>query len=135
MCFPLLAYSANGSANSGSIRGIVYSQEFALPEVWVTLPGLKIEALTDFDGRFSIGDVPAGPYHITFGRIGYLTVSLDSVSVKPDQTAVLDTLVLNYHAFNLQEMVVTATRAGKKFYFKPGVVRLAVSLYEEEPLQ
>jgi len=89
--------------------------------------------LTDSGGRFSIGDVPAGRYRITFGRIGYLTAFLDSVSVKSGQATVLDTLVLNYHTFNLQETAVGLHRPERNFILS--LNRLVVPIYEEEPVQ
>lgn len=71
--------SALLSQNGGTIRGNVFDKETGEPIIFGTiqLSGTSIGANTDFDGFFSIGNVPAGDYTLVATYIGY-----DSVAVK-----------------------------------------------------
>ncbi len=83
---PLLA-----AAQTGSISGRVFDEtgNRFIQGVFVTLPELDRQAITDLEGRYSFRDVPAGNYTLNASYIGY-TPRSQQVSVAAGQRAVAD---------------------------------------------
>ncbi|HRI27048.1 MAG TPA: carboxypeptidase-like regulatory domain-containing protein [Chitinophagales bacterium] len=55
-------------------------------EAQITITGLGITALTDTNGKYGIGNLPAGSYELTCSAIGYNTVTLNSVPIVEDRS-------------------------------------------------
>lgn len=73
----ILALAAPVLAQEHELRGIVISGYTGepLPGVTVELPAHDRVRVTDEEGRFSFGEVPAGHWDVVFYQLGYLTTS------------------------------------------------------------
>ena len=91
----------------GTVEGTVSDAESGevLPGAQVVIPQLNTGAVTDADGAFSMGQVPAGQYLIEARFIGFSTQQR-SVTVT-DGAAVTVDFALGGAAINLDEVVVT----------------------------
>lgn len=101
----LLSLAAGVSAQpAATFSGRVVDDLNGLPLVgaMVSLPGAKLQALTDASGRFSIQDVPAGPHEVRFEAPGYVGVverlvvaDADFLQIRLDpMAAVLDEIMV-----------------------------------------
>lgn len=100
---PLLAQGA-----TGEIRGKVTSQENGEPIVRATvrLVDMKLGAITDLNGVYTIRKVPPGTYKVRVTFLGYRTEEIDNVVVG-DGVIRLD-IVMETEALRTGEVVVTA---------------------------
>ena len=73
-------------------------------DVAVTIVGTGIGALTNSEGRFTIGNAPAGRQRLQFRRIGY-ALREDTITVVPGGTVTVNT-ELRVVAVTLQQQVV-----------------------------
>ena len=87
----LAAFPAVLSAQTGTISGRVIHEATGtgVPSVQITIPDLKISALTAGDGSFTLNGVRAGQYEVRAIRIGF-TASSAPVSVTAGQTATVE---------------------------------------------
>ena len=79
----IIAYS-----QIGTVEGVVLDKELdnsPLPFANVFVKGTSIGTTTDFDGNFSLSDIPSGTYTIVFSFVGYETLNLDNVVVEPNK--------------------------------------------------
>jgi outer membrane receptor protein involved in Fe transport len=98
------------AGTTGRIAGrVVDAKKQPLPGVTVAMVGLKLGALTDEDGRFSIVNIPAGSYNVRANLIGYRPVTTTNLLVSADETTRLD-LVLEEAPVQMEEVVVSAKR-------------------------
>lgn len=107
--FLLLLGPSEVRAQDGVIAGRVVDATSLQPlgDAQVFLPELELGSLTDQEGSFRIGGVPAGRHEIRVQLIGYLPVSR-AVTVRAGQTA--ETVFrLEISAVAMEEVVVTAT--------------------------
>jgi hypothetical protein len=78
---------------SGEIHGKV-TDEFGLPFPGVVViadnGGQLMGAASDIDGKFRIKPLEAGRYQVMISYVGYDTIQLASITVKPDQITMLD---------------------------------------------
>jgi hypothetical protein len=83
LILPLLLLTCILSAQTGTIRGNVFDKDTGEPIIYgnLLLKGTTMGTNTDFDGFFSIGNVPIGDYTLVATYIGYDSVAID-VSVK-----------------------------------------------------
>ena len=103
-------------ARDGDVSGTVTDQTGA------ALPGVTVEAgspalddgprsaTTDAEGRFVIGDLPAGAYSVSFSLSGFDTVNRDDVSVSDAGGANLD-VRLQIESL-IQEVTVVGSKLG-----------------------
>jgi iron complex outermembrane receptor protein len=77
-----------------------------IPDVQVSLTELRRSTTTDSSGRYTIANVPAGSYSITFQRIGYAPVVQRIVSSGSDVTA---DVTMRESIIELTGIQVTAT--------------------------
>ena len=101
-CFTLFGQS--------SIRGVVTDQATGetMPGVKIALDGTQKMALTDFDGKFSLNNVPEGKYSITAKYATYNTKSITDVEVKTGEPTIVN-IAMGSAVSEQQEVVVTAT--------------------------
>lgn len=94
-------------AAQGSITGAIVDANTGEPIIGaqVVLPASNIGSVTDFDGNYTIANVPAGTYNIQARYIGYRTQTKE-VTVTSGGTATVD-FSLAESAINLDEVVVT----------------------------
>ncbi len=98
----IVAFSLNLFAGTtGKISGQVTDAKSGEPLVGtnVIVSGTKLGGIVDFDGYYSILNIPPGNYEIQFRLIGYRTYVVRQVQVMSDNTTKLDAA--------LQEDVVT----------------------------
>lgn len=120
----LTSLSVLASNVDGSLRGVVVSQaeKTALAGATVTLTdaktGFKRTLTVDNQGRFSVGNIPAGTYEVTITREGYQTSKLPAVSVAIGGTASLniemtpgDVEVMSVTGSRISAVDVTSTEA------------------------
>lgn len=107
------------AAYSGKIVGTITDKSTREPlapvNVWVK--GTDYGASTDFDGRFTIMNVPPGEYSVEVSMVGYHTMTFTGVMVNIDLTTELNAQ-LTPDALQLEEVVVKV---------KPPAVRKDVS--------
>ncbi|MBA3345890.1 MAG: TonB-dependent receptor [Gemmatimonadales bacterium] len=97
------------AADSGAVRGRVTDRATGAPIVGATviIEGTRRSAMTEFDGRYRLNDVPGGTYSVRVRYIGYAPVA-KSVTVGGNSEALVDfTLVKSVQ--RLDEVVTTGT--------------------------
>lgn len=79
--FSLLLISFSASAQTGSVRGVVYLKKDGQPlsQINVELKGTKYSGVSDNNGIYSIVNVPVGNYTLFCTSIGYDTTELTVV--------------------------------------------------------
>ena len=103
---PPSAQAQNGGTVSGSITIKQSGQPIAGAQVF--LQNTRFGALTDQNGRFLIGSVPAGTYIATVQFIGYADRRQPNVVVRVGQATTVD-FQLEQTVLPIQELVVTGT--------------------------
>src|SRR5689334_25309089 len=93
----LVAYAvpARAQMDQGHLTGTVTdAQNAVLPGVTVTVTSPALmgsrSAVTEGDGRFKIGPVPAGVYTVTFELSGFSTVKRTNITLGLGQTLNVD---------------------------------------------
>jgi hypothetical protein len=78
--------------NTGKIAGKVTDAQTGEPIVGVNVvvEGTYLGAATDFDGNYTIINVPPGVYRVKASAIGYKTVVKENVRVSIDLTTRVD---------------------------------------------
>jgi iron complex outermembrane receptor protein len=93
-----------------SISGKITNQAGeVLPGATVSLINLNRGAQTNVTGNYSLGDLPAGNYTLKATYIGYQSIT-KAIALSSNQTV---NFTLTHGVFSAEEVVVTATRAGK----------------------
>ena len=90
----IFSYS-NLFSQSGALRGNVFDAETGEPIIYCNLQlrGTNLGATTDFDGFFSLTNIPVGDYQLVATYIGYDSLSV-AISIKENQ--------INYQRINIQ---------------------------------
>ena len=104
---PLLLFSGQ----TGKIVGKVTDKKTGEPIIGVSvlIQGTKSGASTDFEGDFSISNVPPGTYALTITSLGYKTATIKNVIVKIDLTTTYD-VKLEETIVEGEEVVIVAER-------------------------
>ena len=112
-CAALAALLVAGPATAGTtgrIAGrIVDAKKQPLAGVTVAMVGVRLGAMTDEDGRFTIVNIPAGSYGVRANLVGYRAITTTNLLVSADETTRLD-LVLEEAPVQMDEVVVSAKR-------------------------
>ncbi len=109
----LLGYANSGAAQGlGSVTGTVHDQKTGeeLVGANVVLVGTSLGASADLDGKFTIRNVPPGPYDVRVSYIGYTPKVVQALTVRADQATTLDVALGQEVAEAKEEVVVTAER-------------------------
>lgn len=103
----VMAHGPAHAQTTGSIEGRVIGERTQQPlsGVQVSVEGEGLGSLTGQDGRFTIGNVPAGDQEVRVQRIGFATVTRD-VTVEAGGVVTLE-LALAERAVDLEALVVT----------------------------
>lgn len=86
-----------------TISGIVRDDKETIPGAAVYLSGTKISTITNNEGKFSIGKLPAGNYDILIQVVGYLPYS-KSITVS-DKNIFID-VTIKANTLTLQEVII-----------------------------
>ena len=99
----------SGRRPVGTVAGTVVEAASgdALEAVQVSIPGLKLGAVSDAEGRFAIANVPAGAHELRVDLIGYDSRTV-TVAVTAGETVTVE-LRLASSTLLLDEQVVTGT--------------------------
>jgi hypothetical protein len=110
----LLFLSRTAQAQSGNIRGFVYTKDNGEPALFtnVYLKGTTLGASTDLNGFFSITKITPGTYTLMATYLGYDTAS-EVIEVKANQI-INKKYYLAKAAIQLTEIVLTAEQQAKK---------------------
>ena len=92
---------------TGTISGVVTAKEAGapVPAARVAIPGTRIAANTDLDGRYTLTGMPPGTYRLEARLIGYTVAEAANVVVTAGQTTTTD-FQLERLAIALSEVVV-----------------------------
>ncbi|MAZ73552.1 MAG: TonB-dependent receptor [Flavobacteriaceae bacterium] len=105
----MLLFTALTFAQTGTIEGTLTDKDAngePLPFANVILKGTTKGTTTDFDGNYSIENVPVGSYVIEFSFVGYETVEIPNVTVETDKFTRIDA-ALGASAAALDEVFIT----------------------------
>jgi hypothetical protein len=104
------SFSAFAQTTKGTVEGKVVDAKTGetLPGVKVTVDGLGVGALSDFDGNFTLS-LPAGSYKILLTNFGYKNKTLSDVAVKAGQMQSLTVPLSEADATTLEAVTVTGT--------------------------
>jgi len=98
------------AGTTGKIAGrMLDGKKQPLAGVNVVVPGARLGAATELDGRYLILNLPAGTYEVKFSLLGYRATTVQNVVVSADQTTTLD-IELEEAPLEMQEVVVSAQR-------------------------
>lgn len=107
--FALIFNSLN--AQKGTLTGIIKDGDIndVLPFATVLIKGTDRGTTSDFEGIYSL-EIEAGTYTVLFKFLGYETVEVTGVVIKPDDDTNLD-ITLKEASGTLDEVVITAETA------------------------
>ena len=105
-----------------TISGIVYD-EANIPVIGanITVPGLKIGVVTDWDGKFTLSGIPSGNQTIQVSYLGYKTQTVNITS----QTDL--TITMELTDTDLGEVVIVGYGAQKKAHLTGSVATVTPS--------
>ncbi len=105
----LLLVSQICFASEGTIVGIIIDNELSEPMIAANagIVGTSIGVSADFDGKFEIKVAP-GNYTLSFSFIGYETLELKDVVVKPNEVVNLGQIRLKSSSIAIEVVTVTA---------------------------
>ncbi len=113
--------------NTGSISGTVTDAESGEPLTGANVilqrqgqAGIVGGSAADFDGQYSIQNIPAGPYILTVRFVGY-NESQNTITIVAGESASLD-IQLTQGGLDLNTVVVTASRQAEKVLDAPASV-------------
>lgn len=103
------ALASTSFAQEGKITGTVQDGELndILPFANVIVKGTDKGTTSDFDGKYSI-ELEPGTYTLEFSYVGYQTVEISEVVVKPDDVTTVN-VTLNASSNTLDEVTITTT--------------------------
>jgi hypothetical protein len=106
----LFLVGGNTLFGQSSVRGVVTDQSSGetMPGVKISLDGTQKMALTDFDGKFTLNNIPEGKYSITAKYATYNTKTITDVEVKIGEPTIVN-IAMGIAVSEQQEVVVTAT--------------------------
>ncbi len=94
-------------AQSGNIQGTITDENgIYVPGANILITSLSKGANSDFDGRFTLVDIPAGTYSLSVSYLGYADVEQEVVVIGGETTTV--SLSIEPKSFELDEVQVTA---------------------------
>lgn len=130
LCFLLVFSASIVSAQAAKITGKVIDADTRkhLAGVNIVIEGTGMGAATDNNGIFSMNIEP-GKYNITVSIIGYETKKIRKIEVVPGENTLAD-IELRPMALSMEEVVVTASRGGKKPYELP----IATTVVDEQEI-
>ena len=93
----------------GAVIGTVLDGEYGepLPGANVVITGTSHGTSTDLNGTYTLGNLEAGIYNLTYSYIGYTPVTVQEVEVASGEQSTLD-VTLHPESLGLEEVVVEA---------------------------
>ncbi|MEM1319660.1 MAG: TonB-dependent receptor [Bacteroidota bacterium] len=115
IAFLCLLTSTSFAQETGIVRGTIIDQTTSEPIMFATIALFDSDTTlitgteTDFDGKYTLDDVPAGIYFLEARYLGYATVTITEVTVSKKEVNILD-FTMAEESEVLEEVVVTAER-------------------------
>ncbi|WP_179375354.1 TonB-dependent receptor [Winogradskyella wichelsiae] len=104
--FLLLALPFFSYAQTGNIQGTITDQNgLTVPGSTVSIISINKGTVTDFNGKYTLVNIPEGNYSITVEYLGYSDI-ISAVTVKPNETVTLN-FTLNSEDTNLEEVLIS----------------------------
>lgn len=115
------------AGSTGRIKGTVTDKETGDPITGasVEVVGTALDGMADPDGKYFIPSVPSGKYTLKFTAIGYETVEVTELTVRPDQTATQDVRMKKIVTDLSKAIKVDAERALVTTSLPAGVVKMS----------
>ncbi|NLA24995.1 MAG: TonB-dependent receptor [Bacteroidales bacterium] len=120
-------------AQTGTVRGFVYDKATGEPCMFanVSIVGTNLGAATDFNGYFSINQIPVGEQTLVVTYVGY-----DSVASKLNVTAgrvLTENVYMNKSAFVLSETVISAEREERQTQVRTSIIKVTPTQIKRLP--
>jgi len=110
LCVTFL-FSLATFAQNGNIKGIIADENgIAVPGATVLIEELKKGAVSDFNGNFTIVDIPEGTYHLLIRYLGYTDFKQEAV-VSNSETISIN-VILRSQDTELDEVEITGYSLG-----------------------
>ncbi|MGE5943157.1 MAG: carboxypeptidase-like regulatory domain-containing protein, partial [Flavobacteriales bacterium] len=110
LCITFL-FSLATFAQNGNIKGVIADENgIAVPGATILIEELKKGAVSDFDGNFTIVDVPEGSYHLLIRYLGYTDFRQEAV-VSSSETISIN-VTLRSKDTELDEVEITSYSLG-----------------------
>lgn len=110
------------SAQQGTIEGTVVGEDGTpLRSAQVVVVGTRLGDLTDGNGRFRIGSVPAGTHALEVRLAGFRRADVTEVEVEPEGTATVE-VTLTRAPYELGGLVVSAARQTQRITEAPATI-------------
>lgn len=107
----LIALPILGYAQSGNIQGIITDENgLTIPGSTVAIQSIKKGTVTDFNGKYTLVNIPEGNYTLTIEYLGYADTTIE-VAIKANETVTLD-FKLNSEDTNLDEVLISGFGLG-----------------------
>ena len=105
--FSALAYFGT----TGKLTGVVRDAQTGEPLIGATvvLQGTKLGAKTNFEGEYTILNIPPGQYSLRITYVGYQSKTIENVTIRVDFTTRVN-VELSTQSVQAQEVVVSAER-------------------------
>ena len=128
---PLLSYSAT----TGKISGIVTDSQTGepLPGANVIMEGTLLGASTDFEGYYTIINIPPGIYTLKVSYIGYNDKVIENVRVHVDRTTTIN-ITLTAKLLESEAITVVAKREQIRKDVSSSVANIAMEDVESLPV-
>lgn len=111
----LLAFGQQIMAQTGTIKGTVLDKQSEFPLEGATIELLNMQVntgvITDFDGRFTLGDVPIGRQTIRVSFIGYESSTIPNIEVTTGKDLFVN--VQLQESFNQLDEIILTNEADK----------------------
>ncbi|WP_372756823.1 TonB-dependent receptor [Mariniflexile sp.] len=109
--FFALLLSLTGFAQNGNIRGVIADENgIAVPGATVLIEELQKGAISDFNGSFTMVNIPQGTYHLLIQYLGYSEFKQEVVVSNSITTTI--NIVLNSKNTELAEVQITSYSLG-----------------------
>lgn len=106
LALPILSY-----AQTGNIQGIITDENgLTVPGSTISISSLNKGTVTDFNGKYTLVNIPEGNYTITVEYLGYADIT-NTIIVKPNETVTLN-FTLNSEDTNLDEVLISGFGLG-----------------------
>lgn len=114
-------------AQTGTIKGTVSEVSGqSLTDISVFIKSLNKGTVTEFDGTYTLENIPAGTYNVEFSYIGYSTEK-KSVNVVANQIVTLNVSIKESASY-LDEVIITASKKPQKITDVPATVNIITSV-------
>ncbi len=116
----IMLWSFSIGAQTASLAGVVSSTDGPLAFATIILKGTEMGTHTDWEGKYSLDEIPSGTYAIQISSIGFVTVHeiislISGAKVEKDYE-------LHEDVLNLSQVVVTGSRNRVERYDSPVIV-------------